>query len=194
MNTLHDITLTKRSFSQNLFSYPCIDPNTPFLKDKNVMVFQNESNVLGEQIKRNCTVRGANISDVLNETTDILVINTPYIKHDWENSSEKYYEVLFHYIKPVQKVIPIMQRKGYGNIVFVLPPHATVPSVEYGQIAAFAIAGLTKGLAMKYASTGIVINGMVLGDNEDYNAIAKWIVFLAGGNARNIIGELINLD
>jgi hypothetical protein len=193
MNILHDITLTKISFLPKLFSYPCVDPNTPFLKGKNVMVFQDKSNLLGEQIKRHCTVRGAYISDTLNENIDILVINVPFIKHDdKENDKEKYYEVLFHYIKPAQKAIPFLI--GGGHIVFVLPSYAMIPSVNYDQIAAFAVVGLIKGLAMKYASAGIVINGIVLGDNEDYDAIAEWVVFLASGNAKNIIGELIVLD
>jgi hypothetical protein len=195
MNTLYDITWTRRSFSPDLFSYPCVDPNTPFLKDKNVTVFQGENNALGKRIERNCAARGAYISNALNETTDILIINTPLVKYEEEhNTTEKYYDILFHYIKPAQRAIPFMRKKRRGHIVFVLPPHATVPSVEYGQIAAFAAAGLAKGLAMRYAPAGIVINGIVLGDSEDYDAIAEWIVFLASGNAGNIIGELIILD
>jgi NAD(P)-dependent dehydrogenase (short-subunit alcohol dehydrogenase family) len=87
-----------------------------------------------------------------------------------------------------------MLKKETGNIVFVLPPNAVTPSVEYYRMGVFAVIGLIKGLALQYAPQGIVINGIVLGEQKMYQAIAEWVIFLASGNSRNIIGELIILD
>jgi NAD(P)-dependent dehydrogenase (short-subunit alcohol dehydrogenase family) len=197
MNDLYDLFLTinKRKYPGTLFSYPCVDPNSAFLQDKNVVIFGNTCSALEEQLIKKCKAKGAALCDDLNDDTDILIINAPFGKNDELSQTEElYFDTLFHYIKPSQKAITSMLKRKCGQIVFVLPPHATIPSVEYTSMAAFAIVGLTKGLALKFAPNGIVINGLVLGDSEDYETIADWVVFLASGNARNIVGELIVLD
>jgi hypothetical protein len=195
INTLYDISIVKGKYPLGLYTYPCVNPNDDFLKDKNVMLFENKMTILGENIIRLCKGKGANIYNTARENTDILIVNAPFLKNDKLcQTEEMYFEILFHYIKPAQKIIPYMLKKGIGQIVFILPPNSTVPSIEYAQMAAFATVGLTKGLAVQYAPKGIVVNGIVLGDKEDYDTIAEWVVFLSSGNARNIVGELIVLD
>jgi hypothetical protein len=192
MKDLFDLTVTRRTYSADLFSYPCVDPGSNFFKNNHVSIVNNKPTMLGKYVAEKCKEREAQITDSPDEHTDILIVNTPFIIGDnIPQTEEIYFDILFHYIKPTQKAIPDMLKKNRGQVVFVLPPHALIPSVEYAQMAAFAMAGSVKGLAQMFAPKGVVVNGIVLGEQEDYETIADWIVFLAGNNARNIIGELI---
>jgi NAD(P)-dependent dehydrogenase (short-subunit alcohol dehydrogenase family) len=194
MKMLHEITIEKRSFPLDIFTYPCVDPNTDFLKGKNIFIYENSRNILGDELEKKCKDKGAVICNALTEDSDILIINSPLLIDTKLPQTEKtYYDILFHYIKPAQEAIRFMQKKSWGQIVFVLPPFALIPSVEYTGMASFAAAGLAKGLALRYAPMGIVTNGLVLGRQTDYDAIAEWVVFLASGNARYIVGGLIDL-
>jgi NAD(P)-dependent dehydrogenase (short-subunit alcohol dehydrogenase family) len=195
MKDLYDISIGLKRYPEALFAYPCVDSNVPFLAGKNVTVFENQKNDLSEWLLEDLKDKGAVIHNAIHENIDILIINAPFLRIDKIEQTEKtYFDILFHYIKPAQKAIPFMAKKRQGQICFILPPKATIPSVEYSQMAAFASVGLVKGLALQYAPKGIVINGIVLGEKENYDSIAAWITFLSGGNARNIIGELIVLD
>jgi hypothetical protein len=190
----------KRFFIKNkyppvLFSYPCVDPNTPFFEGKHVVVPGHTANTLGAEIIKKCSAKGAAINETIDADIDILIINTPIVTYDTIiQTEETYFDILFHYIKPAQKAVVSMLDRNKGQIVFVLPPYANRPSVEYAQMAAFAVVGMIKGLAKQYAPKGIVVNGIILGEKYDDAAIAEWAVFLASGNARNIIGECIVLD
>jgi hypothetical protein len=196
MKDLYDISIGLRRYPEVLFSYPCVDPNTVFLAGKNVLVFESRKNSLSEWLLKDLKNKGATLHNTINENIDILIINTPFLIGDEKikQTEETYFDILLHYIKPIRETMPFMVKKKRGQICFILPPKATLPSVEYNQMAAFASVGLLKGLALQYASKGIVINGVVLGEKENYDSIAEWIIFLSGGNARNIIGELIILD
>jgi hypothetical protein len=195
MKKVYDIKGTFRDYPDSLFNYPCVDPNTTFLTDKNVYIFENNTTGFGHNLVVMCKDKGARICDSLNCDIDILVINTPFLKTtETIQTGEAYFDVLFHYIKPVQQVLPVMLKKKWGQIVFVLLPEALVPSVEYTGNAAFAVGGIVQGLALEYARKGIVVNGVVLGESPDFDVAAEWILFLASGNARNIVGEIIDLS
>jgi NAD(P)-dependent dehydrogenase (short-subunit alcohol dehydrogenase family) len=194
MKKIYDITGTFRDYPDTLFNYPCVDPNTAFLTDKNVFVFENSATEFGQCLVTACRNKGANVCDSLNCDIDILVLNTPFLRTDEiVQSGKAYFDILFYYIKPVQQVLPVMLKKKWGQIVFVLPPQALEPSVEYTGNAAFAVGGMVKGLALEYARKGIVVNGVVLGESPDFDTAAEWVLFLASGNARHIVGELVNL-
>jgi hypothetical protein len=195
MKTIHEIFIQKQSFPLDLFTYPCVDPNVYFFTGRNITFCQKGHTLLGEKVREKCKNKGAAVYDVVNKDTDILIVNSPFLKNEKPGNDENaYYDVLFHYIKPVQQVIPFMLEKKHGQIVFILPPSALTPSTNYAMTAAYASAGLVKGLALKYASLGITVNGLVLGESEDFDIIAEWVVFLASGNARNIMGGLVEFS
>jgi hypothetical protein len=195
MKILYDITITIRRLLGSLYDYPCINPNTIFLRNKNVCVVGGKTTGLAEKIIKKCGEKGADTSNSLNEHADILVIIPPPVlaAHENNQTEETYFNVLFHYIKPVQYILPSMLEKQYGQIVFILPGQAVTPSVDYAGTAAFACGGIARGLALEYAEKGIVVNGLVVNEHIDFDVITDWVVFLASGNARNIVGELIDL-
>jgi NAD(P)-dependent dehydrogenase (short-subunit alcohol dehydrogenase family) len=195
LKNLKEYSITRRNYPLSLFTYPCVDPNTDYFENKNIMITEKKLTTLGEQLIEKCKDKGAKIFNTINEDIDILIVNSPYlIKEKPPQTEEAYFDVLFHYLRPAKKALSFMLKRNRGQIVFILPPQATIHSVEYAQMASFAVVGLMKGLALEYAPKGIVVNGIVLGESEDYDTVAEWVAFLASGNARNIVGELIIFD
>jgi hypothetical protein len=193
MKKLYDITARIRELPLNLFDYPCVDPNSLFLIGKKLYI-TGDGTVLAQRIAESCKVKGVEINTAFNKESDVLIINSPSIAQKENTNEEAYFDVLFHYIRPVRKVLPYMLNKNRGNIIFILQAKALASSIEYLGIATFAAAALVKGLAQEYAGKGIVINGIAIDEKTDCDIAAKWVVFLVSGNARNIIGEVIDLS
>jgi NAD(P)-dependent dehydrogenase (short-subunit alcohol dehydrogenase family) len=196
MKKLYDITARMRKLPLSLFDYPCVDPSSAFLTRKKIHIV-DDGTALAQKIVKSCIEKGAETDMVSGEGADILIINNLSIdtKIQTENSSgEIYFDILFHYIRPVREVLPYMLNKNRGNIVFILPAEALSPSTEYSAIASYTVAALVRGLAQEYAGRGIVINGIAIDEETDLNIAARWVVFLASGNARNIVGVVIVLQ
>jgi hypothetical protein len=192
MKTLYNITARMRKLPLNLFDYPCVDPNLPFLLGKKIFIVDNGT-VSAQKITESCKAKGAEINTSIKES-DVLIITSPPVAQTENTTEEAYFDILFHYIRPVGKVLPYMLNKNRGNIIFILTAKALTPSVEYSGIAEFAAAGLLKALAQEYADKGIVINGIAIDEKTEHGIAADWVVFLASGNARNIVGEIIDLS
>ena len=60
-------------------------------------------------------------------------------------------------------------------------------------MAYFALSGLVQGLGKIYASKGLFVNALVLGDNTDKELTTEWITFLISNNSNNIVGQIITL-
>jgi hypothetical protein len=74
MKKMYDITFTPKSYKSCLFTYPCVDSNTAFLKGKKLAVFG--SNMIGEEIIKYAERKGAVIQNSIYDDPDILIINT----------------------------------------------------------------------------------------------------------------------
>jgi hypothetical protein len=193
MKKLYDITARMYKLPLNLFDYPCVDPNGAVLLGKKIHIVDDGA-IPMQRIAESCKAKGAELHTTFNKESDVLIINSPSMAQTENINEDAYFDILFHYIRPVRKVLPYMLDKNRGNIIFILTAKALTPSVEYSRIAEFTAAGLLKGLAQQYAGKGIVINGVAMNEKTDRDIAAKWVVFLASGNARNIVGEIIDLS
>lgn len=63
----------------------------------------------------------------------------------------------------LQNLLPLMSKKHYGKIVFILSVHTATDGYKYisdYMIAKYALLGLMKSLSMEYKDKGIRINGV----------------------------------
>lgn len=103
------------------------------------------------------------------ETIDILVNNAGTVgangKFD-ETSMEEWRAVfdlnLFAVVELTMKVVPLMQKRGWGRIINISSENGTQPYPDMIHYSATkgAIDNFTKGLSKEYASDGILVNAI----------------------------------
>lgn len=108
------------------------------------------------------------------------------------DSRKEYYRIMFHYIKFAQLMVKNMSKhpEVFHHLIFVFPSGADCLSCKLRDMAYYALTGLTAGLGKMYAPLSIVVNGLIIGgDQEDQLSI--WMEYLISNNSNNLIGQNI---
>lgn len=121
------------------------------------------------------------------------IIMPPVVKD--EDSEEAYYHILYYYIHFAQRFVKQMKlcREGFPHLIVVVPFGADRYSTRLSDMAFYAVTGMIGGLAREYGPQGIVVNGLMLGEQLRTDSVSHWLQFLASGNANNILGDIIKL-
>lgn len=174
------------SCSDNLFKYPCKDPNSKHLEKRTVAVYDNYSIVKAEWF----TELGAEV--LMNPSDDDML--KAKIAVVMPNNGKAYYEVLDYYIQILQKLVRSMKSKhNFKHIIVVLPAKSDEYSTDLSRMAHYAVYGLIKGLGKMYAPFGLTVNGIILNEEEPTKFFQERVVYLASDNSCNTIGQIFKL-
>ena len=182
-------------YNDNLFEYPCVNPQTDYLSGKYVWVrCEDEPNEMlkGVEMKGGSIMILKSDEYIHNQPTPYAgIIFPPKISEDSKNG---YYEILNYYIKFSQMMVhKLCVFKPFSHLLFILPPNSTECSMRLDRMAYFALSGLVQGLGKIYAPKGLFVNALVLGDNTDKELTTEWITFLISNNSNNMVGQIITL-
>jgi hypothetical protein len=179
----------KKIIEDFLFEYPLVDPNSEYLKNKEILILGEIEDDILEEVK----LKKANLIRLDSFNGDTIPYGAILAPVQGDDSCEGYYKIIDYYILNLQKIIKVMQReKSFHHIVVMLPQESNVPSVKLNMMAYYAIYGLVKGLGELYAPKGIFVNGLM--PSKNISSIAsEWLSFLLSNNSNNIVGEIVSL-
>ncbi len=172
--------------SDDLFHYPCKDPNGQHLGKRTVAIYDKESVIDPKWFRE----YGADV--VVNPSDDEMT--KAKIAVLMPNYGQDYYEVLDYYINHLQKLVRIMKDKhNYKHIIVVLPPKSDEYSTELPRMAHYAVFGLIKGLGKTYAKNNLFVNGIILNSSDPLKNLRERVLYLASDNSCNTVGQVFVL-
>lgn len=176
----------KETCSDNLFKYPCKDPNDKHLERRTVAIYDNGSVIKPEWF----TEYGARV--VVNPSDDEMA--KAKIAVLMPNFGKDYYGVLDYYVRHLQKLVRSMKDKhNFKHIIVVLPPKSDEYCTELSRMAHYAVYGLTKGLGKTYAKKSLFVNGIILNEEDPRKFLQERLVYLASDNSCNTVGQVFKL-
>lgn len=185
-------------YKDMLFKYPCVSPLSDYLRGTNVYVLDETGDYAS--CLESIIAKGGNVITISKpEDADIRgdhgvgIIMPPGVKY--EDSEETYYHILDYYIHFAQRFVKQMKhcREGFPHLIVVVPYGADRYSTRLSDMALYAVTGMIGGLAREYGPQGIVVNGLMFGDQLHTDSVSHWLQFLASGNANNILGDVVKL-
>lgn len=181
-----------------LFKYPCVSPLSPYFRGTDVYVLDEQGSYAS--CLEGIIAKGGNVITISEASGADLcgdhaigIIMPPAVKN--EDSEEAYYHILDYYIHFAQHFVKRMKhcRGGFPHLIVVIPYGADRYSTRLSDMAFYAVTGMIGGLAREYGPQGIVVNGLMLGEQLRTDSVSHWLQFLASGNANNILGDIIKL-
>ena len=176
----------KESCSNQLFQYPCKEPNSRHLEKRTVAIFDTTGIVQKEWFSD----YGANVlvnpSDEELKKAKIAVV--------MPNNGTSYYDVLDYYVQLLQKLIRFLKAKhNFKHIIVVLPPKSDECCTELPRMAHYSIYGLIKGLGKTYAANSLFVNGIILNSEDPLKFLQDRMIYLASDNSCNTVGQIFKL-
>ncbi len=177
----------KEYCTDDLFKYPCKDPNGKHLERRTVAIYDNNSMIDSDWFK-DCGAADVLINPSDDEMTKAkIAVLMP-------NDGKDYYEVLDYYIHTLQKLVRSMKSKhNFKHIIVVLPPKSDEYSIELPRMAHYAVYGLIKGLGKMFAQNSLFVNGIILNDKNPLKYLKERIIYLASDNSCNTVGQVFKL-
>ena len=185
MNSIY--LFQKEYCPDDLFQYPCKDPNGKHLERRTVVIYDKNSIINSDWFK-DCGAADVfiNPSDEEMAKAKIAVV--------MPNGGKDYYDVLDYYIHTLQKLVRSMKSKhNFKHIIVVLPPKSDEYSSELVRMAHYSVYGLIKGLGKMYATHRLFINGIILDEKEPLKFLHERVVYLASDNSCNTVGQVFKL-
>lgn len=171
----------------DLFKYPCKDPNGKHLERRTVVIYDNKS-MIDPDWFYDC---GA--ADVMINPGDEEMAKAK-IAVVMPNDGKDYYGVLDYYVHTLQKLVRSMKSKhNFKHIIVVLPAKSDEYSSELTRMAYYAVYGLIKGLGKMYAANRLLVNGVILDESEPLRFLRERVVYLASDNSCNTVGQVFKL-
>lgn len=171
----------------DLFKYPCKDPNGEHLERRSVVIYDKNS-IIDAVWFKDC---GA--ADVIINPSDEEMAKAK-IAVVMPNDGKDYYDVLDYYIHTLQKLVLSMKSKhNFKHMIVVLPPKSDEHSIELPRMAYYAVYGLIKGLGKMYAQNCLYVNGIILNDEDPLRFLRERIIYLASDNSCNTVGQVFKL-
>lgn len=185
-------------YKDMLFKYPCVSPLSAYFRGVNVYVLDEQGGYAS--CLEGIIAKGGNVKTV-SEPVDadicgdhaIGIIMPPIVKDD--DSKDAYYHILDYYIHFAQRFVKRMKhcREGFPHLIVIVPHGVDAYSTHLSDMAFYAVIGMIGGLAREYGPCGIVVNGLMLGEQLHEDSVSHWLQFLASGNGNNILGDIIKL-
>lgn len=169
-----------------LFKYPCKDPNSNHLENRTVAIYDKSSTIREEWFTEYGAEVVSNPSDEQMTKAKIAIV--------MPNDGNSYYDVLDYYIPILQKLVRSMKSKhNFKHIVVVLPAKSDEYSTDYVRMAHYAVYGLIKGLGKMYAKYSLFVNGLILNDLDPMKNLKDHLIYLSSDNSCNTIGQIFKL-
>lgn len=111
-------------------------------------------------------------------------------QESWKSASENV-KACFFACQTYVNTLNMLHR--HGKIINITGPCAGGYSRAAIEISNYGISGLTKGLGMTFAKQGIFVNGIEASTPEDIRQASGIILYMAGDNANQIVGEIVKL-
>lgn len=174
-------------FEEKLFDYPCVDANTEYLKGNKATFIGCEGYVDISAFEK----KGAQILNNHSADSSICVVAPPIVTKEDEAA---YYDILDYYVLTIQKAVNnMLNRDGFNHLVVLLPCESDKTSTDLKRMAYYAVFGLVKGLALRYAPKGLFVNGIVMSEKPNVEQITEWALYLSSNNSNNTVGQDIIL-
>lgn len=198
---MRDFQLKLISSRDILYQYPCINPLSGYLKEKEIWVLNAipahedmliKIKALGGEVK--VYDHYEYIHDTRQPSGGIIL--PPSFSRE-DNTVDAYYGIMDYYIKfsqmMVHKMSGLDRNSPFRHLLLVLPFGSSQCSSMLGGMAYYAMTGLVAGLGKMYGNKGLFCAGLELGENTSHELVSEWISYLMSDNSNNTIGELIKL-